>query len=382
MRARTLWKSRLAWQSNPRYDRSAGSRPRLNQVNECFAMTHRALRMRTSPVSFGLTSALVGAIVTAFLLSACGRSPSADVKPDTRTRHNEVHITIHQNARHDDPIIGRAVENGSLSKGTFRAVVRFLKLTVLGSVPSRCAIVIERFVTLDPDEYPGEDNAELLFDLDPNGEKLAGPVQQPYLIPCGERDKSTRIAWPDGSIVLLGHIDDSTSEDSDNDGTSDNGWHFVIDEVTQAPRIAQLDDPGGSLEWVTPTPSPSPWEVVRRTKVDGRSCFSALHGGNYGVAASSCERAAGDFTYAANHVPASGTASEFATLVFVSCVYRKAQSLALHKLGRDSESKDVFDVGKAWLHSIYVTSGCQWCQSAARHSLTKYGAWPPRNDDV
>ena len=268
-------------------------------------MTHRALRMRTSPVSFGLTSALVGAIVTACLLSACGRSPSADVKPDTRTRHNEVHITIHQNARHDDPIIGRAVENGSLSKGTFRAVVRFLKLTVLGSVPSRCAIVIERFVTLDPDEYPGGPTLSSFS----TWIRMAVPLDlcsSRYWIPCGERDKSTRIAWPDGSIVLLGHIDDWTSEDSDNDGTSDNGWHFVIDEVTQAPRIAQLDDPGGSLEWVTPTPSPGPWEVVRRTKVDGRSCFSALHGGNYGVAASSCERAASDFTYAANHVPASG----------------------------------------------------------------------------
>jgi hypothetical protein len=326
------------------------------------------------------SAAITAALLVTSLSSACS-AKSADVKPDTRTRNNESHVTIHQDAGQNDPIIGWAVENGNPSKSTFRAIVRFLELSVLGTAdhPARCAIIIEKLVSHEPDEDPmSDDPTDLDFDIG----SPQPTVERSYTMPCNERAESTRIVWPDGSIILLGHIEHPSDENRNDDSSDSNSWQFVVDEVTQAPKGTQLDDPGGSLMWATPSPSPKPWEVVRRSRADGRNCFSVLHANNYDLAAGSCARAADDFAYAANHVSERGTPSDVATLVIVSALYRKTESLALHRLARDSDSKDAFYEGKALLHAIFVTAGCSWCQSEAKKALKNYGEWPPRNDDI
>jgi hypothetical protein len=208
------------------------------------------------------STAITATLLVTCLSSACGGS-STNVKPDTRTRHNEPHITIHQDASQNDPIIGWAVENGNPSKNTFRAMVRFLELSVLGTAdhPSRCAIIIEKLVSHEPDEDPmSDDPTDLDFDIG----SPQPTAERSYTIPCSEHEKSTQIAWPDGSIVLSGHIaEPSSSEDSDNESASENHWQFVIDGVVQAPRITKFDPPD-SFAWVTspPTAAPSPPKPV------------------------------------------------------------------------------------------------------------------------
>jgi hypothetical protein len=317
----------------------------------------------------------------AFALSGCGES-STHVKPDARTRHNELHITIHQDANEKDPIVGWAIENGTPSKNTFRASVRFLEWSTLGTAdhPSACAIVIEKVISGSPDEVPETDDPT--FMVAPDSINLAQPTtEQSYTIPCSERTKSTQILWPRASVAILGHIAQGDSEDTaDDDSTR---WHFVIDEIPQAPRVTQLDDPRGSLVWTTPSPSPNPSEVSIRSKTDGLACFSALGARKYDIAASSCGRAADDFDYAANHISgARATPSDVGTLVIVSVLYRKAKSLALHELGRDKDSRDAFEKGGALLRALLVTPGCSWCQSEAKKSLRKYGEWPPHDYEV
>jgi hypothetical protein len=323
-------------------------------------------------------AAIITTLLTTCLSSACGGS-STNVKPDTRTRHNEPHITIHQDATRGDPIVGWAIENGNPSKNTFRASVRFLELSVLGTAehPSRCAIVIEKLVSQQPDEDPVLDDPVL---LDPSAQPAA---ERSYTIPCSEREKSTRIAWPDVSIVLSGHIDEAGRANQDGGSESDDRWEFVIDEVSKAPRITRLDDPEGSLMWTAPSPSPKPWEIVNRLRPDGRACFSVIQSKNFDRASISCGRAADDFEYAAYHVSgARATPSDVATAVIISSLYRKGQSLALHELGSDGDSKNAFYEGRGLLRALVVTVGCPWCQNEAKKALREYGDWPPRNYDV
>ena len=343
------------------------------------SLVHRG---KVAPRSYRLGLAAVTAmLLSASLLSACGGS-SSNIKPDTRTRHNESHITIHQDALEHDPIIGWAVENGTPNKNTLHDEVRFLAWSALnaGAHSSRCVITVSKLVTDQPDEDPMEDDPEMLTIGDLGNPKPS--LEQAYIIPCSERANSTRIAWPHDAIVLIGHIAEPNTDDSNDDNPGNNRWHFVIEEVTQTPRTTQIDDPRGSLKWATPLPSPKPEEIARRLRPEGRACFSALQTKGYDRAASSCAQAADDFAFASNHVSSQGAPSDVATLAIVSSLYRKAQSLALHMLGDDTDSKDAFYKGRDLLRAIYVTPGCTWCEKEAKKSLKKYGEWPPRNYDV
>src|SRR5580692_4741197 len=82
------------------------------------------------------------------ILPAC-RSESKSSDSDDRTRHDEQHITIHQDAGYNSPFIGWAVENGTPSDGKLRTDARFLELTVLGNAehPTTCSVIIEHAVT-------------------------------------------------------------------------------------------------------------------------------------------------------------------------------------------------------------------------------------------
>lgn len=333
---------------------------------------------------FSLQSVLIAVVAILFAASLLHPpAKSVALRSDTRVRRNELHITIHQDALEHDPIIGSSVENGVPGESTFRDTVTFVKWSVVdpGELHSRCVITISKIVSDQPDEYPTEDDP-LMLTVGALADYPKPSLEQAYIIPCTEHSKSTRIAWARDSIVLVGHITEPDSDNSDDDNSSNDGWHFAIDEVLQAPRTTQLDDPGGSLAWATPSPSPKPWEVVNRIRPDGRSCFAALRSKSFGVAASSCGRAADDYAYAMDHISERGTLADVATAGIVSSLYRKAQSLAFYRLGNDSDSKDVFNEGKALLHAIFVASGCAWCQSEAKKSLRKYGGWPPRNYDV
>lgn len=182
-------------------------------------------------------------------LCACGG-------PDTRTRVNETHITIRDRAEQNHPIIGWAVENGTPSKHTFKVTFWFLELSVLGEAihPSACAIVIEEAASQTPIKDPSTDDSIL---SDPDAKPR---TERSYTVPCSERKRSTRIVWPGNSIVLLGHVSRPITEhesfDSEQEYEEVGDWQFGIDEIPQAPRIAEFDPPG-SFTFSTPQVSPS-----------------------------------------------------------------------------------------------------------------------------
>jgi|GEM_PF-4408709 hypothetical protein len=186
------------------------------------------------------------------MLGACG-GDGRDWSSDSRTRRNEVHITIHQGAGYNDPVIGWAVENGTPSKNDFHTDARFLELTALGNAdnPTECAVVIERTVSTQPDEDPSTDDPVLLGGEDPT-------TEHSYTIPCSQSVNSTRIVWPDGSIVMTGHIEDAAATvDSEDSSPSENAWSFKIDSITHAPRITKFD-PVGSFKSSRTGPNTAP----------------------------------------------------------------------------------------------------------------------------
>lgn len=75
-------------------------------------------------------------------------------------------------------------------------------------------------------------------------------------------------------------------------------------------------------------------------------------------------------------------AQDLAVSTFVGSVYRKGESLALHKVGDDVGSRAVFYRAKRRLRALYVTPGCAWCRVEAKKALIKYGEWPPVNVSV
>jgi hypothetical protein len=163
-----------------------------------------------------------------------------------------VYITVHQDAGFNSPIVGWAIENGTPSKNDFLTDARFLELTVLGNAehPTRCAVIMEHITGTEPDEDPAFDDPGAISDSDPKTETS-------YTIPCSESENSTRITWPDGSIVMTGHIEDTSSsgsEDDDSNSASDNPWSFHIDEITRAPHTTRFD-PEGSFSLGSPAPS-------------------------------------------------------------------------------------------------------------------------------
>jgi hypothetical protein len=204
---------------------------------------------RDTLVSAMRLATLCAAVIAMF--PACGgESKSSD--DDTRTRHDELHITIHQDAGYNSPIIGWAVENGTPGDGKLRTDARFLELTVLGNAehPTNCALAIEHAVTDQLDENPASDDPILIGDENPK-------VEHSYTIPCSETPDSTTISWPDGSIVMTGHIDDSSSsEDNEESSSGDNPWSFRIDHIKRAPRITKFD-PEDSFTWGSPSPEPT-----------------------------------------------------------------------------------------------------------------------------
>ncbi len=177
----------------------------------------------------------VAVYVGAALLLTAGCGGGSE--PDNRTRHNESHVTIHQNAAMKDAVIGWRVENGNRADKTFRAQTRLLELDVVGDgmKPTRCVLNIEAGQSTSPHDF-----------------LLDSRTESAWLIPCGELPKSTRVASPDESVVLLGHLNFTSDEDGNN-----GNWEFVIDEILQAPRIAEFE-PKGSFSWDTPMPTASP----------------------------------------------------------------------------------------------------------------------------
>jgi hypothetical protein len=191
----------------------------------------------------------LGALSAVLVACASGSKSGSD---DSRTRYNEPHITIHQDAGFDSPIIGWAIENGTPGDGAVRTDARFLELTVLGNAnhPTTCAITIEHAITNKLDEDPANDDPVLLGDDNPTTERS-------YTIPCSERPNSTEILWPGGTIVMTGHIEDTSSGDDNEDASTDaNPWSFKIDKIDQAPRITKFD-PEDSFSWGTPSPEPT-----------------------------------------------------------------------------------------------------------------------------
>jgi hypothetical protein len=186
-----------------------------------------------------MKTGIVSVVILAFL-AACSS--------DTRTRYNESHITIHQYAGYNDPVIGWATENGTPSEGNVRTSARFLELAVLGNAdhPTKCVVSIEHAVTDELDEDPGYDDPTLIGDDNPKTERS-------YTILCSESPNSTRISWPDGSIVLTGHIEGGSDDET---SSGENKWAFTIDHIERSPRTAKFE-PEDSFEGSQPIPEPT-----------------------------------------------------------------------------------------------------------------------------
>lgn len=173
------------------------------------------------------------AATVAVSVAGCGGGGNSD----DRVRHNEPHVTIHQNAVLKGALVGWRVENGNPADNTFKAQTRLLEVDIVGDGmhPTRCVVNIEVGQSAAPDDL-----------------LLESRTESAWLIPCGEGARSTRVASPDDSVVLLGHFNFASDEDERN-----SAWEFVIDEISQAPRIAEFE-PKGSFTWVTPEPTASP----------------------------------------------------------------------------------------------------------------------------
>ena len=187
--------------------------------------------------------------IMVIVLNACGGESSSS-SLDNRTRRNEWHITIHQDADSGSPIIGWAIENGNPSKGDVRTNVWFLELTVLGNAdhPTNCAVSMEHAVTNQLDEDPILDDPSTIGDDNPKTERS-------YTVTCSEKPDSTRISWPGGAIAMTGHVTENTSDDSGEQAPSNEPrWSFAIDHIQRAPRTTKFD-PEDSFTWPSPQAS-------------------------------------------------------------------------------------------------------------------------------
>lgn len=162
------------------------------------------------------------------ILTAC-HGQAAPSASDDRTRVNEEHVMIYQDAPANSPIAGIEVENGTPSKNTFRADARVLELSVLGDLnrPTVCAIVIERVRETKPLQYPFGN----VF-----GTNAA--IERYSTIPCSPTPDSTKVTLPQGPIALTGHVEYAIHGEL---ATYD--WTYHIDHIVRAPRIAQFDPP-------------------------------------------------------------------------------------------------------------------------------------------
>jgi hypothetical protein len=173
------------------------------------------------------------------ILAGCRGHATTPVS-DTRTRVNEEHVTIYQDASMNSPIVGMAIENGTPAKGDFRADVRVLELSVLGDVDhaSACGVVLERERQTKPSRHPFDD---LSFSENSTIDRYAA-------IACSERANSTKLTLADGSIDMTGHVEYETYGD-------ENEWVYHIDHISRAPRITTFVPPD-SFVWPPPTSTP------------------------------------------------------------------------------------------------------------------------------
>jgi hypothetical protein len=174
---------------------------------------------------------------TTSILTACSGHTTTPAS-DTRTRVNEKHVTIYQNASMNSPIVGIAIENGTPAKSGFRADTWVLELSVLGDVdhPSACGVVLERGRQTKPSVYPYVD-----LSLADNS-----TIDRYAAIPCSERANSTKLTSADGSIAMTGHVEYKTYGD-------ENEWVYHIDQISRAPRITKFVPPD-SFAWPSSPP--------------------------------------------------------------------------------------------------------------------------------
>lgn len=166
-------------------------------------------------------------------------------------RVNDKHVTIHQDADLNSPIIAIAIENGDPGTLRFRNDVRILELAIIGDLlhPAACGVVIEHFRLRTP--Y-GDPVSDLGIALD-----HAGSVEKRETIACSEKPRSTHLSWPDNSVIMSGHLsyerggDENGDENDEND--DDGKWQYHIDDIHVAPRIAVFDPPN-SFFWPTEKP--------------------------------------------------------------------------------------------------------------------------------
>lgn len=181
---------------------------------------------------------LIVASTTAMLTACSGRA--ATPASDTRTRFNEEHVTIYQDASMNSPIVGTAIENGTPAKNNFHADVWVLELSVLGDVnhPSACGVVLEHDRQRKPSRYPGD----LSFSENSTLERYAA-------IPCSEKPDSTKLGWSDGSVAMTGHVEYKTYGEDDE-------WVYHIDHISRAPRIATFVPPNAFVWSASATSTP------------------------------------------------------------------------------------------------------------------------------
>lgn len=184
---------------------------------------------------------VVGSLVALVLTASCSHH---EPPPDNRTRVNEVHLLIHQDADEKSPIIGWVLENGTPSKGDFHVEVKSLSLTIIGSGdhPDQCVLSIQRYINAlpanDDPELDELDKWWLANDPDSVLDAKTTTIGS-KIVPCNETPNSFLISWPDVHVALKGRLDQTTGENGEI-----GPWEYHIDTIQEAPKNVEYDPPG------------------------------------------------------------------------------------------------------------------------------------------